>query len=305
MTKYVVIVRRLENGKFMLRFPDFEGITSVAEKDETIEKLAYSVLLGKISEMKEAEVEIPKPMTGPDAAKLLKSDLGEFTTFIIINDEKTKKIKNRERAGININSENMKEQFGNVKEFSSSIKNKMESTLRENINSKNYNLIGILGGIIIAISSLLPIVGAKIPNLFGVGGGTIRFGITNFSDIEKYLAGFEMKKLMTHLIIARIFLILIFLVGIFAAYSYFKNHKIYKDIASKVSLGLIVVFFAYVIIVLSKVPTDLKEFVGMSYAWFGFFIGLILVGVAYFLCYDKNNEENNEEMKFETEEDNL
>ncbi len=37
VNKFIVVVKQLENGKFAIRFPDFEGITALAEREEGIE----------------------------------------------------------------------------------------------------------------------------------------------------------------------------------------------------------------------------------------------------------------------------
>lgn len=44
LNKYIAVIKQLENGKFSISFPDFEGITALAEKEESIEKVAKGIL---------------------------------------------------------------------------------------------------------------------------------------------------------------------------------------------------------------------------------------------------------------------
>ena len=85
MVRYAVIVRELEDGKFLLRFPDFEGMTAMAEKDTDIEELAAKTLQDKVEEVAKNKVILPEPISAVDATKLLNRDLGEYTTFVLID----------------------------------------------------------------------------------------------------------------------------------------------------------------------------------------------------------------------------
>ena len=78
--KYIAIVKQLENKKFLIKFPDFEGISSVAEKEESIEKVAGGMLNTKIQELKDEKIELPVPMGIVQVQKLLQE--GEFTVFV-------------------------------------------------------------------------------------------------------------------------------------------------------------------------------------------------------------------------------
>ena len=78
--KYIAVVKQLENQKFLIKFPDFEGVSSVAEKEESIEKVASGILNTKIQELKDEKIELPVPMGIVQVQKLLQE--GEFTIFI-------------------------------------------------------------------------------------------------------------------------------------------------------------------------------------------------------------------------------
>ena len=47
MVNYITIVRVLEDGKFLLSFPDFDGLTTIADSEEDIQNTAVSRLKNK------------------------------------------------------------------------------------------------------------------------------------------------------------------------------------------------------------------------------------------------------------------
>lgn len=124
MIRYSVIIRKLENGKFLLTYPDFKGMTSIAEKESAIEKLASSILQEKINELMENEVKIPKPMSAVEATKLLNHNLGEFITFVIIDGTNGKSI--WEKQGKKENYKELKKELKHVKESLNHIVNKLK-----------------------------------------------------------------------------------------------------------------------------------------------------------------------------------
>lgn len=142
MSKYIVVVRQMNNGKYMLRFPDFEGVSNVAETDTTINKIANDVLSGKIDEFKMSEIEIPEPLTMAQVAPTLDTANGEFITFIDLNEKKS-----------NIPNINLGDTFKNVgagfkklsKKASKVQITKSEITQKESkiSGSKNENYIGL------------------------------------------------------------------------------------------------------------------------------------------------------------------
>ena len=44
---YIAVVKQLESGKFLISFPDFEGITTTAETEESIQDVAAGVIKTK------------------------------------------------------------------------------------------------------------------------------------------------------------------------------------------------------------------------------------------------------------------
>ena len=48
---YCIVVKQQENGKFLITYPDFEGISSVAETEKSIQDIAKSTLKLKYEEL--------------------------------------------------------------------------------------------------------------------------------------------------------------------------------------------------------------------------------------------------------------
>ena len=51
---YIAVVKQLESGKFLVSFPDFEGITTTAETEESIQDVAAGVIKTKLAELKKS-----------------------------------------------------------------------------------------------------------------------------------------------------------------------------------------------------------------------------------------------------------
>lgn len=83
-TNYIAIVKQLESGKFLITFPDFEGITTTAETEESIQDVAVGVIKAKLAELKKANVEIAEPKKITEVSKDLKD--GEFTTYVAVKE---------------------------------------------------------------------------------------------------------------------------------------------------------------------------------------------------------------------------
>ena len=81
---YIAVVKQLESGKFLVSFPDFEGITTTAETEESIQDVAAGVIKAKLAELKKANIEAPEPKKIVDVSKDLKD--GEFTTYVPVKE---------------------------------------------------------------------------------------------------------------------------------------------------------------------------------------------------------------------------
>ena len=58
---YIAVAKYLEDNTILLSFPDFEGITTTAETEESIQDVAAGVIKTKLAELKKANVEIAEP----------------------------------------------------------------------------------------------------------------------------------------------------------------------------------------------------------------------------------------------------
>ena len=81
---YIAVVKQLESGKFLVSFPDFEGITTTAETEESIQDVAAGVIKTKLAELKKTNIEAPEPKKIAEISKELKD--GEFTTYVAVKE---------------------------------------------------------------------------------------------------------------------------------------------------------------------------------------------------------------------------
>ena len=294
--KYIAVIKQLENGKFSISFPDFEGITALAEKEESIEKVAKGILKTKLHELKDENIEFPAPKSIVEVQKLLGE--GEFTTYVSISNE-AKPIINKENlkgAINNIRSKSEEIMKGDLKENVEKFYNKSEEIVKDkignNVKSENYHFIGMIGGIIYALSAFLPIITVSIP-FFNM---KMRLGAANISDLKEIGGFVDVSK---QIFAVRFIVILVIMSGIFTAYSAYRKHNFYFKSAFAISGGLFLAVLIYVFAQLLGLEKEVREYVGFSYAWLGFLTALILMGVSFILT---NKKEEKPEDKPEEEE---
>jgi len=85
ITNYIAVVKPLENGYFLISFPDFEGITTTAETEENIQNVAEKAIKIKLMELKKDNIKLTEPKKLLEVSKNLQ--IGEFTTYISITEK--------------------------------------------------------------------------------------------------------------------------------------------------------------------------------------------------------------------------
>ncbi len=270
--KYIAVVKQLENQKFLIKFPDFEGISSVAEKEESIEKVASGILNTKIQELKDEKIELPAPMGIVQVQKLLQE--GEFTIFISPKSS-SKPIIDKENLKNTFDALRDKSFKENVEKIYSKSEEVIKDKIGTNVKEENYNLIGTAGGALFAVSSLLPVVGANVPFF-----GTLRIGFFNLSELEAYK---DILDMTGRIFMIRFVILLMVMSGLFTAYSAFYKKYFYLKNAVCISAGLFAVTFVYVFFQIMRIESEVRKYVGLSYAWFGLFIAVVLMGISFVL----------------------
>lgn len=287
MERYTAVVKQLENKKYLIKFPDFEGISGIAEKETSIERVASGILNTKLQELKFEKIEKPVPMELSEIQKNLQE--GEFVAFITLKDEKN----------IVINKENLKETFdnlqnkskellkgdfkGNVEKIYSKSEELVQEKIAKNIKNENYSIIGLVGGILYFLSTFMPMIGIKIPFF-----GDMRIGFTNLSDIEEF--GVYVNGVSSKIFMIRFVLILMMMAGLFVAYSAYKKQLFFLKSGIAMSAGLYGVSFIYVFLQMMSIDSQVRKQVGFSYFWLGMLFSLILMGISYILL-NKEQEE--------------
>lgn len=280
MERYIAVVKQLENKKYLIKFPDFEGVSGVAEKETSIERVASGILNTKLQELKFEQIEKPIPMELSEIQKNLQE--GEFVAFITLKAEKN----------IVINKENLKETFDNLqnkskellkgdfKENVEKIYSKSEELVQEkigkNIKSENYSIVGLVGGVLYFLSTFMPMINIRIPIL-----GDMKIGFTNLSDIEEF--GVYVNGVSSKMFMIRFVLILMMMAGLFVAYSAYKKQLFFLKSGIAMSAGLYGVSFIYVFFQMMSIDSQVRKYVGFSYFWLGMLFSLVLMGVAYIL----------------------
>lgn len=265
--RYVAVISRLESGKFQITFPDFEGIATVAESEEYIEKSAGSLLEIKIKELQSQNMEIPKASSMLAVQEKLLA--GQFTTYITVSprsfDFNAKDIGNF-----------IKKQTDNLTETL-----KSEDAVLEN-NTKIARL-GLGASVIYILGVLMPFVGIKAFFM------ELRFGFFTALFSGAGMLAYVPDARITMFFVRLIGFLLLFS-GIFSFYSYFKKQIFYMFSSSVISTVLFLITLVFYFILKAKVGKTASG-LGLSYgAFFLFISSLILGGIAYLLWKNYKEE---------------
>ncbi|WP_338981268.1 type II toxin-antitoxin system HicB family antitoxin [Fusobacterium nucleatum] len=274
---YIAVVKQLESGKFLISFPDFEGITTTAETEESIQDVAAGVIKTKLAELKKANVEAPEPKKITEISKELKD--GEFTTYVSV----------KESFDFKSTMTNLKDKEA-VKETAKEMTNKVNDFVN-NVPEGKENLFGIVGGVLSILNTLfLAVVTIKLPFFGNYSIGFFK-GISGLADFIK-----EAKN--TRFILMFSGILFLALAGLLI-YSAFIKNKNFLKYSIFGNIALLIIFY---IVLYVKLPGgEASKYISVSY--FKILIYIISLGLAYltYRVLNKKEEviEKNEEGKDE------
>ena len=258
---YIAVVKQLESGKFLVSFPDFEGITTTAETEESIQDVAAGVIKAKLAELKKANIEAPEPKKIVDVSKDLKD--GEFTTYVPV----------KESFDFKSTMTNLKDKES-VKETAKEMTNKVNDFVN-NVPEGKENLFAIGGGILSIINTLLLSV-LSVEILFFKRKVGFFHGLSDMSELSK-----DIKNIQLILIFSGI---LFLAMAGFLIYSAFIKNKNFLKYSIFGNIALLIIFY---IVLYVKLPKGVKGVVSVSY--FKILLYIISIGLAY-LSYNALNK---------------
>ena len=274
---YIAVVKQLESGKFLISFPDFEGITTTAETEESIQDVAAGVIKTKLAELKKTNVEAPEPKKIAEISKELKD--GEFTTYVSV----------KESFDFKSTMTNLKDKEA-VKETAKEMTNKVNDFVN-NVSEGKENLFGIVGGVLSILNTLfLAVVTIKLPFFGNYSIGFFK-GISGLADFIK-----EAKN--TRFILMFSGILFLALAGLLIYSAFIKN----KNLLKYSIFGNIALLIIFYIVLYVKLPGgEASKYISVSY--FKILIYIISLGLAYltYRVLNKKEEviEKNEEGKDE------
>ena len=274
---YIAVVKQLESGKFLISFPDFEGITTTAETEESIQDVAAEVIKTKLAELKKANVEAPEPKKIAEISKELKD--GEFTTYVSV----------KESFDFKSTMTNLKDKEA-VKETAKEMTNKVNDFVN-NVPEGKENLFGIVGGVLSILNTLfLAVVTIKLPFFGNYSIGFFK-GISGLADFIK-----EAKNARFILMFSGI--LFLAMAGLLIYSAFIKN----KNLLKYSIFGNIALLIIFYIVLYVKLPGgEASKYISVSY--FKILIYIISLGLAYltYRVLNKKEEviEKNEEGKDE------
>ena len=259
---YIAVVKQLESGKFLISFPDFEGITTTAETEESIQDVAIGVIKTKLAELKKANIEAPEPKKIVDVSKDLKD--GEFTTYVSV----------KESFDFKSTMTNLKDKES-VKETAKEMTNKVNDFVN-NVPEGKENLFAIGGGILSILNTLLLSV-LSVEILFFKRKVGFFHGLSDMSELSK-----DIKNIQLILIFSGI---LFLAMAGFLIYSAFIKNKNFLKYSIFGNIALLIIFY---IVLYVKLPSgELNKYISVSY--FKILLYIISIGLAY-LSYNALNK---------------
>ena len=268
---YIAVVKQLESGKFLISFPDFEGITTTAETEESIQDVAAGVIKTKLAELKKTNIEAPEPKKIAEISKELKD--GEFTTYVSV----------KESFDFKSTMTNLKDKEA-VKETAKEMTNKVNDFVN-NVPEGKENLFGIVGGVLSILNTLfLAVVTIKLPFFGNYSIGFFK-GISGLADFIK-----EAKNARFILMFSGI--LFLALAGLLIYSAFIKN----KNLLKYSIFGNIALLIIFYIVLYVKLPGgEASKYISVSY--FKILLYIISLGLAYltYRALDKKDKEEVEE----------
>ena len=268
---YIAVVKQLESGKFLISFPDFEGITTTAETEESIQDVAAGVIKTKLAELKKTNVEAPEPKKIAEISKELKD--GEFTTYVSV----------KESFDFKSTMTNLKDKEA-VKETAKEMTNKVNDFVN-NVPEGKENLFGVVGGVLSILNTLFLAVGTiKLPFFGNYSIGFFK-GISGLADFIK-----EAKNARFILMFSGILFLALAGLLIYSAFIKNKNFLKYSIFGN---IALLIIFY---IVLYVKLPGgEASKYISVSY--FKILLYIISLGLAYltYRALDKKDKEEVEE----------
>ena len=268
---YIAVVKQLESGKFLISFPDFEGITTTAETEESIQDVASGVIKAKLAELKKANIEAPEAKKITEVSKELKE--GEFITYVAV----------KESFDFKSTMTNLKDKEA-VKETAKEMTNKVNDFVN-NVPEGKENLFAMGGGVLSILNTLFfAVVTVKLPFFGNYSIGFFK-GLSEVSDFSK-----EAKTSQFILIFSGILFLAMAGILIYSAFIKNKNFLKYSIFGN---IALLVIFY---IVLYVKLPGgEASKYISVSY--FKILLYIISLGLAYltYRALDKKDKEEVEE----------
>lgn len=263
MTNYIIVMKALEDGKFLITFPDFEGLTATADSEENIQSVATEAIKAKLTELKRNNLVIPEAKKMKEVSSTLNE--GEFTTYVPVKEDFDFK------AAMNTTMATLKDKES-LKKGTEDLKNKANE-LTNNIPKGSENIFGIIGGVIAIINTfLVAVFSVKVP-IFGSYSIGFFKGLGILADFSK-----EVKNIQAILLFSGI--LFIAFAGLLIYSSIIKN----KNILLYSIIGNVIFLVIFYIILFVKLPGgEASEYISISFFKILFYlISLALAFVTYF-----------------------
>lgn len=273
--KFVIAVKKIEDGLYEVRYPDFPGLVSMVDSPERIKSVCGKMLNIHLNEIKEADKELVYPVTYDEAVKFKKPGV-ELDLVAIAIPEGLKMTERKEPVS---GKEKIEETAKAVGETVNKVFKKLDNIEKlEKIN--NLGSLPFVTGILFILSVFLPLASAK--DFFA--GGTQYMGLFLSIKGDVGMPFYTFKAIMAFMYV------LVICSGVFSLYTGTLKSKFYTKAADIISILLFFVFMLVFDVEMGRYFPVAGVAVGKSYMFLVLFIGALIAAFDLALILARGDE---------------
>lgn len=266
--KFVIAVKKIEDGLYEVRYPDFPGLVSMVDSPEKIKSVCGKMLNIHLNEIKEADKELVYPFTYDEAVKFKKPGVELDLVAIAIPEglkmtERKEPVSGKEKIEETVNK--VFKKLDNIEKL-------------EKVN--NLGSLPFVTGILFILSVFLPLASAK--DFFA--GGTQYMGL--FLSIKGYVG----MPFYTFKAIMAFMYVLVICSGVFSLYTGTLKSRFYTKAADIISILLFFAFMLVFDVEMGRYFPVAGVAVGKSYMFLVLFIGALIAAFDLALILARGDE---------------
>ena len=274
--KFVIAIKKIEDGLYEIRYPDFPGLVSTVDSPEKIKVICEKIISNHLKELKEANKALVYPITYEEAAQSKAPEV----ELDMVSVELPEGLRMTDKKETVIDKEKLEETAKVLVQKANKVLKKLDNIDEYLEKIEKFRPFSVITGVLFIISVFFPL--ASVDNLFN--GGIERIGL--FTDMGNDADGgiYAFRALMAFMYV------LILCSGIFSVYTKKLKSKFYIKAADTIAILL---FFAFVLVFdveIGRYFPVAGAVVGKSYMFLVLLIGALIAGFDLACIFARGDE---------------